>query len=65
MILAFALIELLKISLFNINSMSFDFILVVLLMVFMIFNANEKQKKYYSSFWVEGLPIIWVIILFF
>tara|TARA_Y100001968_G_C19255705_1_gene666677 strand:+ start:139 stop:957 length:819 start_codon:yes stop_codon:yes gene_type:complete len=65
MILAFVLIELLKISLFNINSMSFDFILVVLLMVFMIFNANEKQKKYYSSFWVEGLPIIWVIILFF
>ena len=63
MILAFVLIELLKISLFNINSMSFDFILVVLLMTLLIFNAN-KQKKYYSSFWAEGLPIIWAIILF-
>ena len=65
MILAFVLIELLKISLFNINSMSFDFILVALLMTLLIFNANKKQKKYYSSFWVEGLPIIWATILFF
>jgi hypothetical protein len=25
--------------------------------------SNKNQSKYYSAFWVEGLPIIWLIIL--
>ncbi|TXG34573.1 UbiA prenyltransferase family protein [Seonamhaeicola maritimus] len=25
--------------------------------------ATKKQGKYYSSFWVEGLPVLWLIIL--
>lgn len=29
--------------------------------VFLIF-ANEKRSKYYSSFWVESIPLFWLLI---
>jgi hypothetical protein len=25
--------------------------------------ANEKRTKYYTSFWVESVPILWWILL--
>ncbi|MFK7832980.1 MAG: hypothetical protein AB8B52_06870 [Winogradskyella sp.] len=31
---------------------------------FMVF-SNKNQSKYYSAFWVESLPIIWLLILLF
>lgn len=31
-------------------------------MLFMLF-ANEKRSKYYSAFWVESIPIVWMILL--
>lgn len=30
--------------------------------LFLIF-ANEKKSKYYSSFWVESIPIFWYVLL--
>ena len=37
-------------------------VISVLMAVFLI--ASEvKQSKYYSSFWVEGFPIIWLILI--
>lgn len=30
-------------------------------MVLLIF-ANDNQPKYYSSFWIESLPILWIIL---
>ena len=35
-------------------------ILTVLLILF----SKENQGKYYSSFWVEGVPILWLLMIF-
>lgn len=29
-----------------------------------IHKANEDQPKYFSSFWVEGIPVLWFLLLF-
>ena len=35
-----------------------DFFFVVTIAVFLFF-SNEKRPKYYTSFWVESIPIFW------
>ena len=35
---------------------------VTLIVVLFILFANEKRSDYYSSFWVEGVPILWLIL---
>jgi hypothetical protein len=25
--------------------------------------ANEKRSKYYTSFWVESIPVVWWLLL--
>ncbi len=37
-------------------------IIIVITLLFVVF-SNKNQSKYYSAFWVEGLPIVWLIIL--
>jgi len=37
-------------------------IIMVISMVLLVF-ANDRQPKYYSSFWVESIPIIWLLLL--
>lgn len=37
-------------------------IVVFVTMLFIIF-SNEERGKYYSVFWVEGLPILWLILV--
>lgn len=37
-------------------------IIALITLVFLLF-SNKKQSKYYSAFWVESLPIIWLVIL--
>ena len=39
--------------------MMFFFVIVVFLM-----RASINQSKYYSSFWVEAIPIFWWLFLF-
>ncbi|NRT10883.1 hypothetical protein [Flavobacterium sp. 14A] len=39
-------------------------ILVVILSLFLAF-ANEKRSTYYTSFWVESIPIIWWLMVVF
>jgi len=39
-------------------------IVVVITFLFLVF-SEEKRTKYYSSFWVEGLPILWLLLLLF
>lgn len=41
-----------------------NLILVVILSLFLIF-ANEKRSRYYTSFWVESVPIIWWLMVVF
>jgi hypothetical protein len=36
--------------------------IVFVTLLFMVF-SNKNQSKYYSAFWVESLPIVWLIIL--
>jgi len=38
-----------------------DLSTAILLMGF-ILKANVEQSKYFSSFWVEGIPILWLIL---
>ncbi len=39
------------------------FLGIVLLLLLFLMRATTKQSKYYSSFWVEALPIFWFIAL--
>ncbi|MGM1057205.1 MAG: hypothetical protein ACQEWG_15055 [Bacteroidota bacterium] len=59
--LVFVLLEFLK------QNSSLEEVLSVLFvgMVTWIFlrNSSVRQKRYYSSFWVEGIPIMWWLIL--
>lgn len=61
--LSFVLIELLKQKYYSWYYLNFDFIIISLLMIFLIVNSKESQSKFYSSFWVEGVPILWIVIL--
>ena len=40
------------------------FLLLFFNLLFMLQRAKRKQTKYYASFWVEAIPIIWMLILF-
>ncbi|ELV7524296.1 hypothetical protein ABF176_000984 [Flavobacterium psychrophilum] len=45
-------------------SLSLQSIISVLIAIFMFF-AHERRSKYYTSFWVESVPIIlWVLVCF-
>jgi len=37
------------------------FLITVLFLVF----TNEKRSKYYSSFWVESIPVFWLLLIMF
>lgn len=39
------------------------FIIVFLLLLMLLQKASTRQSKYYSSFWVEGIPILWWMLL--
>lgn len=34
------------------------------LLLFLLMRAQVNQSKYYSSFWVEAVPILWLFLLF-
>ena len=38
------------------------FVISTMILLFLIFSKIE-QRKYYSAFWVEGLPILWLVLL--
>ncbi|MFY0483484.1 hypothetical protein ACI6PS_12845 [Flavobacterium sp. PLA-1-15] len=44
------------------NQLLINAILVIVTAMFMIF-ANEKRSKYYTSFWVETIPVFWLFLL--
>lgn len=39
-----------------------SFIIAIVTALFLAF-ANEKRSKYYTSFWVESVPILWWILI--
>lgn len=39
------------------------FLGICLLLLFLVMRSKQNQSKFYSSFWVESLPILWLILL--
>lgn len=39
--------------------------IITFITLLFLFFAEEKRTKYYSSFWVEGLPILWLLLILF
>lgn len=36
---------------------------IYLLTLLLLLKANEKRSKYYTSFWLEAIPILWLIMI--
>lgn len=50
---------------FQVRQLWINFILIVVLALFTIF-SNPKRSDYYTSFWVESVPVFWwLLVLFF
>lgn len=60
----FLLILFCGLELFNINFRFSSFGLIAVIALFLAF-ANEQRSKYYTSFWVESIPIGWWILMVF
>ncbi len=52
------------ISTFNYHDAIINLIMVIMLMLFIAF-ANPNRSKYYTSFWVESVPIFWWLMIVF
>lgn len=48
----------------EINTKGIIIIITLITLLFLVF-SEEKRTKYYSSFWVEGLPILWLLLMLF
>lgn len=46
---------------FYVNKTIILSVICLLLLLFLLF-STKNQKHYYSSFWVEGIPILWAIL---
>lgn len=55
-------LEFLK-STIDVNQLFVNAILVVMTSLFMIY-ANENRPKYYTSFWVESIPVFWLGLVY-
>lgn len=60
MILILFLLEFFKDE-FYVNRTFILGLISLLLLLFLLF-SNVKQNKYYSGFWVEGIPILWAML---
>ena len=38
---------------------------ILVLTVLLIWFSREKQGRYYAAFWVEGIPILWLLLMLF
>ena len=61
LLLPFYFLEFLKNN-FDKNQLVVNLLLVIMISLFLIF-ANDKRSKYYTSFWVESIPIVWWMLL--
>ncbi|PVW13319.1 hypothetical protein DDV96_13205 [Marixanthomonas spongiae] len=43
---------------------SLSLLFICLQASFAVFFAKREQSKYYASFWVEALPILWLVVFF-
>ena len=36
--------------------------MIAIILMFFILLSKKEQPKYFSSFWVEGIPILWLLL---
>lgn len=51
---------------FNFQFLPFQLVLIfaiAILIALFLFFVNDKKSKYYTSFWVESIPIIWWVLV--
>lgn len=66
MLTYFLLIVFVLMDFFKPNIASKDLLITVLvasIIGLVAYFSNEKKSKYYSSFWVEAIPIFWLVLL--
>ncbi len=61
LLMVFMMLEFFKNELSS-NAVISTLIIVFITLLFVIF-SNKNQSKYYSAFWVEGLPVVWLVLL--
>jgi len=61
LLLLFVLLDYFK-DVLNEDTLLSTIIIALITLVLLMF-SNKNQSKYYSAFWVESLPIIWLVIL--
>lgn len=61
LMLLFYFLEFFKTN-FNEKQLIVNLVLVVSVSLFLFF-ANEKRPKYYTSFWVESIPVFWWLMV--
>ncbi|MFV0572727.1 MAG: hypothetical protein ACK5M1_09895 [Xanthomarina gelatinilytica] len=61
LLMLFFILEFLKPQL-NVEHTVGMLITMFVTLMFLIF-ANRNQGRYYSSFWVEGIPLVWLLLL--
>jgi len=61
LLLIFYCLEFLRSS-YELTQLAVNFILVAVTAAFLI-SANEKRSIYYTSFWVESIPVLWWLML--
>ena len=68
-LIGFFLLLLLFVSEFFKDELSYESLvktlIIVLITLCFVFFTNKKRNRYYSSFWVESIPIIWLLIILF
>jgi hypothetical protein len=61
MLIVFVMLEFLKDELAGVSIIS-SVLIGFITLLFLIF-SHKNQSKYYSAFWVEGLPILWLVLV--
>ena len=61
LLVPFYFLEFLK-STVDVNQLVVNIFLIVIVGLFTLF-ANPERSKYYTGFWVESVPILWLIML--
>jgi hypothetical protein len=63
LMVVFVLLEFLDAN-FSVNILILKFGIALTTILFLVF-ATDKKQKYYSTFWVESIPVFWWILLIF
>jgi len=62
----FAMVIFVFLELFRVQDMDASFmalIIITILSIVLILGSRPGQKRFYSSFWVESIPVFWYILL--